>query len=135
MNVGQPWRSVFILNEALLLAASKAKILDFSNIEFFSVPGTQIADRYMCSELDQYSIIAPFIAGDDIYNGHSPSNLSVDTVVETKIDLATDYSSFERVVVLRFPPRYKKKERFKDQKLVRHFAVNRKLEKLSNSSR
>ena len=93
-------------SKSLLIADSQAKRLDFSNIN---------------------------AGGNDLYNGYLPSTESVDDVTERLVKLANELLNVsERVFVLGIPARYtpeSERELVEDHELVRHFAVNRKLEK------
>ena len=125
-------------NKSLLIADTQAKRLDFSNI--FCLPGSQLRDLYrFVPAKDQYNKIVIFAVGNDLYNGYLPSTESVDDITERIVKLSNELLNVsKRVFVLgipaRFPPE-SERELVQDHELIRHFAVNRKLEKKSTETR
>ena len=121
-------------NRSLLIADSQAKSLEFSNINILSLPGAKIEDIYrFVPHRGQYHKIVLFAGGNDLYNGYLPSSNSVDEVANRIINLANHLLTVcERVFVLGVPARYPpapKRELIEDHELIRHLAVNRRIEK------
>ena len=126
-------------NSCLLVSDSQAKHLDFSNINVLSLPGAKIKDIYgFVPSKGRYNKIVLFAGGNDLYNGYRPSSISVSEVAD-RIGLLAEHllSVCDRVFVLGVPARYppnSERELFQDHELNRHFALNRKLEKLADKS-
>ena len=119
---------------------SQAKRLDFSNINILYWPGAQIRDLYrFVPAKDQYNKIVTFAGGNDLYNGYLPTTESVDDVAERIVKLTNKLLNVsERVCVIGIPARYpaeSERELVQDHELIRHFAVNLKLEKKSAEAR
>ena len=119
---------------SILIADSQARRLEFSIINILLLPGAQIQDLYrFVPAKGQYDKIVIFAGGNDLYNGYLPSTASVEEVTDRIVSLANHLLHVcERVFVLGIPARYPpeaERESIQDHDLIRHFAVNRKIEK------
>ena len=87
----------------------------------------------------QYDKIVIFAGGNDLYNGYLPSKANVEEVTDRIVSLANHLLHVcERVFVLGIPARYPpeaERESIQDHDLIRHFAVNRKIEKQAVGAR
>ena len=124
----------------MLIADLQAKLLDFSNINILSLPGPQIRDLYRFVPVkDQYNNIVIFAGGNDLYNRCLPTTENIDDVTERIVKLANKLLNISKcvfvpVIPARFPPE-SERELVQDHKVIRHFAVNRKLEKKNAEDR
>ena len=119
---------------SILIADLQARRLEFSNINILSLPGAQIHDLYrFVPAKSQYDKIVIFAGGNDLYNGYLSSTASVEEVTDRIVSLANHLLHVcERVFVLGIPAQYPpeaERESIQDHDLIRHFAVNRKIEK------
>ena len=126
--------------KALLIADSQARHLTFGNINILSVPGALTKDvSPFIPPPGKFDLIVLLIGGNDLYNGYHPSETSPNVVALRIADLAERVLNVtKKVFVIAVPPRFPtahEQEFLQDHELIRHLAVNQKLEKLSKEAR
>ena len=97
----------------LLIADSQAKYLDFANFNILSLPGAKVHEVYnFIPRVGRFDIIVLFVGGNDLFQGKSPSKVSLEEVADKISDLANVLKGkADKVFVLGIPPRHNQRER------------------------